>query len=297
MKYKRGSDACEKPTFDFKTDFLSDIKSKEDYMPKIGIIGVGSMGEAILKALLKSGLSEKNILFSEIKVSRAQFVEETYHLKSFKNPEEMATKADFLILAVKPQDARKTIERLAPKIVEKTVIISIMAGVTTSSILSMIGKSAKIVRIMPNICVRVGEGAMGIAAGDTVTQTELETIRKLFTPLGIIVDLTEELMDAVTALGGSGPAFFLHFLEAMIDAGVKIGLPRDKSRTISLQVIKGTVRMLEEEGLHPTLLKEMITSPAGTTMAGLTIMEEGAFKGNLIAAIERAAKRAHELSS
>jgi pyrroline-5-carboxylate reductase len=106
----------------------------------------------------------------------------------------------------------------------------------------------------------------------------------------------EELMDAVTALSGSGPAFFLLFLEAMVDAGVKMGLPRDKAKTLSIQVVKGTVQMLEEEGLHPTLMKEMITSPGGTTMAGLASLEEGALKGTVMRAIEIASKRAKELS-
>jgi pyrroline-5-carboxylate reductase len=119
----------------------------------------------------------------------------------------------------------------------------------------------------------------------------------MLSPLGQFVEIGEELMDAVTALGGSGPAFFLLFLEAMIDAGVKTGLQREKSKAISLQVIKGTLKMLEEEKIHPTVMRDMITSPGGTTIAGIAILEERAFKGNVIEAIEKACKRAKELSS
>jgi pyrroline-5-carboxylate reductase len=266
-------------------------------MAKIGIVGVGNMGEAILKALLRSGLSEKEILCAEIKTGGAAAVEKAYHVRCTGKPEEIAGKVDFLLLAIKPQDAKKTIETLAPRINEKTVVISIMAGITTSNILSMIGRPAKIVRVMPNVCVKVGEGAMGITSNDIATETERAAVKDLFAPLGMVVEVGEDLMDAITALGASGPAFFLHFFEGMIDAGVKIGLPRDKSRAISLQVVKGTVGMLEKEVPHPTLLKEMITSAGGTTIAGLAVMEEGAVKGNIITAIERATKRAHELSS
>ena len=114
--------------------------------------------------------------------------------------------------------------------------------------------------------------------------------------MGKVVDIGEHLMDAVTAIGGSGPAFVLLFLEAMIDGGVKMGLPRDKAAILSIQVIKGTIQMLEEENLHPTLMKEMITSPGGTTIAGLASLEDGAFKGNVMRAIQSAAKRSKELS-
>jgi pyrroline-5-carboxylate reductase len=122
-------------------------------------------------------------------------------------------------------------------------------------------------------------------------------VQKILSPLGHFVEAGEELMDAITALGGSGPAFFLLFLEAMIDAGVKIGLARDKAKAISLQVVKGTLKMLEEEKIHPTVMRDMITSPGGTTIAGIAMLEERAFKGSVIEAIEKACKRAKELSS
>ncbi|OPY65083.1 MAG: Pyrroline-5-carboxylate reductase [Syntrophorhabdus sp. PtaU1.Bin050] len=266
-------------------------------MIKTGIIGMGNMGEAILKALLDSGFKKKAILGAEAKSTRAEFIETAYGLKCSQKPEEIAGKTDYIIVAVKPQDSKTLLRTIAPALTDKKVLISIMAGITTSSILSIVGKPVKVVRVMPNICVKVGEGAIGLASNQMVDAGEVEEVKKMFLPLGKIVDVNEDLMDAVTALGGSGPAFFLLFLEAMIDAGVKLGIPRDKSSILSAQVINGTMRMLEVEGIHPVLLKEMITSPGGTTIAGLASLDEGAFKGKLIRAIEEACKRSKELSA
>ena len=265
-------------------------------MSEIGIIGLGNMGEAILKALLNNGIEKTKVHCAEAKSDRRSFIEEAYRVKCSPSIEGLAAGADRIILAVKPQDSRDILQTLAPRMREETVLISIMAGVTISNITSAMGRATKVIRIMPNVCVKVGEGAMGIAVSGSVAREELEEIEKVFAPLGKMVEVGENLMDAVTALGGSGPAFVLHFLEAMIDSGVKMGIPRDKAKVLSLQVLKGTVRMLEEENIHPTLMKEMVTSPGGTTISGLASLEEDGVKGAVIKAIEKAGKRAGELS-
>jgi pyrroline-5-carboxylate reductase len=217
-------------------------------------------------------------------------------MKCYENPEEIVKKTDYLILAVKPQDSKDVLQKIAPLLTENKVLISIMAGITTSNILSIVGKAVKVVRIMPNICVKIGEGAMGLTSNKMVGTEEVESVKDMFSSMGKIVEVGEDLMDAITAIGGSGPAFVLLFLESMIDAGVKLGLPRDKSAIISSQVMKGTIKMLDTENLHPTIMREMITSPGGTTIAGLATMEQGAFKGIVIRAIEDACKRSKELS-
>jgi pyrroline-5-carboxylate reductase len=265
-------------------------------MDKVGIIGLGNMGEAILKALLKSGIKKESIVCSEIKAERANQIETTYKVKFSRSVEDLVKKARYIILSIKPQDSKKLLNIIAPFVDENRIIISIMAGITISNITSSIGKPVKVVRTMPNICAKVGEGAIGITASPLVEKKEVEAVVALMSPLGKTIEVGEELMDAVTALGGSGPAFFLLFLESVIDAGVKTGITRDKSRIICTQVIKGTLKMLEEEGLHPALMREMVTSPAGTTMSGLAVLEESAFKGNIMKAVEAAAKRARELS-
>jgi pyrroline-5-carboxylate reductase len=266
-------------------------------MEKIGIIGLGNMGESIVKALINRSLKKDFLLFAEVKKERVTYIEKTYGLKSAKSLSELVQKTDYIVLAIKPQDAKEVIQEISPSLNDKKLIISIMAGITTSNILSFIGKPIRIVRLMPNICVKVGEGMTGITSNRAVTKEERAKIQKMLSPLGYFVEVGEELMDAITALGGSGPAFFLLFLEAMIDAGVKTGLPRDKAKTISLQVMKGTLKMLEVEKIHPTVMRDMITSPGGTTIAGIAILEERAFKGNVIEAVAKACKRAKELSS
>lgn len=263
---------------------------------KIGIIGMGNMGEAILKALLKNGFNKQSVFCAEQKSDRADYIRRTHAVECDEEPEDVIKKSDYCIVAVKPQDSKALLQRIAPLLSEKQVLISIMAGTTTANMLAVAGRQLKIVRIMPNICVKVGEGAMGLCANVFVDSKEIGEVKELFSFMGKVVDLSEDLMDAVTAIGGSGPAFVLHFLEAMIDGGVTIGLPRDKSRALATQVLKGTIKMLEEENVHPTVMKEMVTSPGGTTVAGLAVLEDGAVKGAVIRALREASKRSKELS-
>ncbi|HQM77455.1 MAG TPA: pyrroline-5-carboxylate reductase [Syntrophorhabdaceae bacterium] len=264
---------------------------------KIGIIGIGNMGEAILKSILNNDIIEQhNILLSETKKDRADFIKKTYNIRIAKHPDELAKLSKYIIVAVKPQDSKTLLNDISQSITDENIIISIMAGITISNIAEAIGKSVKIIRLMPNICVKVGEGIIGLTCNSLVENNELEDVQRILAPLGKIIETGEEMMNAITAMGGSGPAFFLLFLEAMIDAGVKMGIPREKSSLISFQVVRGTLRMLEEERLHPTVLKEMIVSPGGTTISGLAHLEEKAFKGNIIKAVEKATKRAKELS-
>ncbi len=264
-------------------------------MRQIGIIGLGNMGEALLRTLLSSQVQKEQVICAESKTDRADFIRKTYEV-DFTAPVQVVSEAHKTIIAVKPQDAEGLLRAISPSVEDSKLLISIMAGITTSSILSMLGKPAKVVRVMPNICVQVAEGAMGISPNYHVTAEEIHEVGQLLKPLGTVVEVSEGLMDAVTALGGSGPAFVLHFLEALIDAGVRMGLPRDKSRLLAAQTIKGTMKMLEVEGMHPTLMKEMVTSPGGTTIAGLIYLEEEGFKGKLVRALEEARNRAGELS-
>ncbi|MDD3845398.1 MAG: pyrroline-5-carboxylate reductase [Syntrophorhabdaceae bacterium] len=265
-------------------------------MDKVGIVGVGNMGESILKALLRNGIRKDNLCFVEAKKDRALYIGKTYGIKDEEKAAKLAKTSDLIVVAVKPQDARRILPDIASSMDASKILISIMAGVTMSNIQMLSGKPVKVVRMMPNIAVKVGQGVIGVAAGADVATEDLGKIKTLFSSAGLTVDVGEELMDAVTSLGASSPAFFLFFLEAMIDAGVKIGIPRDKAKTISLQVIKGTVAMLEEENIHPALMREMITSPGGTTISGLAVLEDKAFRGSVMEAIEKASQRAKELS-
>jgi pyrroline-5-carboxylate reductase len=262
----------------------------------VGIIGLGNMGEAILKALLRSGFPKKSVLCAETKEERARERASAYGVKIVDEVAELVRKSRYVIIAVKPQDAKELAGTMALSLDDRTTLISIMAGITTAGLLSMVGKPARIVRLMPNIAARVGEAAIGMCANFVLQKKETEEVLRILQPLGKVVEVSEELMDGVTALSGSGPAFFLTFLEAMIDGGVKMGLTREKASVLAIQTIKGTVTLLEEEKIHPSLLREMVTSPGGTTIAGLALLEDKGFKGAVIRAIEAAMLRARELS-
>jgi pyrroline-5-carboxylate reductase len=248
-------------------------------------------------ALLGSGFDRKNLLAFELKKDRAEAMAKRYRISIATSAKDLVQKAKYVLIAVKPQDAKALLADIAPAFDKDKLVISIMAGMTTSTILSMVQRPVKVIRVMPNICVKVAEGALGMSSNDLVSGGELDETKKMLSPLGRIVEVREDLMDAVTALSGSGPAFLLAFLEAMIDGGVNVGLPRDKASILAVQTIKGTIATLEAEKLHPTVMKEMVTSPGGTTIAGLTHLEERGFKGNLIKAIEQARNRAKELSA
>ena len=265
-------------------------------MRKVGIIGLGNMGESIVRALLDTGVDKDEILFFELKAARAQAMAQAYAVGAVQDPGDLPARCRFVILAVKPQDARAAISAMAPSVSDSNIIISIMAGVTTSTIMSDLGRPARVVRVMPNICVTIGEGALGIAPGELLSPDEVADVRALLGPLGRAVEVTEEQMDAVTALAGSGPAFVLAFLEAMVDGGVRMGLARDKAHSLAVQTMKGTIMMLDKEKLHPSLMKEAITSPGGTTIAGLVLLDEKGFKGSVVRALEAAQSRAKELS-
>jgi pyrroline-5-carboxylate reductase len=263
---------------------------------KIGIVGLGNMGEAVVRALVTSGFPREAILSFEVKPEKVALVQDKYGVRAVSGISELTTQSSYILLAVKPQDAKTVLRTIASETDETKVLISIMAGITISSLTTMLEKPAKIVRVMPNICVAVAQGALGIAANDLLSKEELASVVELLQPLGIVVEVNEDQMDAVTALSGSGPAFVLAFLEALIDGGVKMGLARDKSYSLAVKTLQGTITMLEKEGVHPAIMKERVTSPGGTTIAGLATLDERGFKGTVIRCLEAAQTRAKELS-
>lgn len=266
-------------------------------MDGIGIIGAGNMGEALIKGFLRSGLKRKELNFFEISRSRREFIRKKYRVKDMDRMEELMDSSKYIVIATKPQDGRSVLERISPNLKESHVLISVMAGVSLSRISSFLRREAKIVRVMPNICVSLGQGVMGITKNDLLESWEYESVLKLFSRLGYVVEIKEELFDAMTAYAGSGPAFFLSFLEGMIDAGVKMGFSRDLAYVMALYVVRGSVSLLFEEKDHPTILKERITSPSGTTIYGLSLLERRGFRGAIIEAFEVARNRSRELSA
>lgn len=261
-------------------------------MKTIGLLGIGSMGEIILSGLKRAGL---RIEAAEKSKDRARIIRERYGMEVREKPQEVVAKSDVVILSVKPKDVEGLFGEIREVLRRDLLVISILAGVRISYLERLAERPVKIVRAMPNICMEVEEGLIALAFGPSVEREEAEYVAGLFRPLGKVIEVEEKDMDAITALSGSGPAFVLSFLEGMVEAGVKVGLGRDLSRAICLQVMKGVVKMLEERSVHPSILRESVTSPGGTTIFGIYELEEGGLRALLMRAVEAATERSREL--
>lgn len=261
----------------------------------IGLIGTGNMGEAIIRALIYKGIKRNNIYVYDKKKERLQEVCQIYKIKRAINSFELVRCSQIIILAVKPQDLNDVLEEIKGQ-VNKKIIISIAAGVRLRSISSVLGEDAKLVRAMPNICALNSNSATGIFTSPNLSGKEREEIRKLIEMFGRVVVLQEEsLLDVVTGLSGSGPAFVFVFLEALSDAGVKLGLSRTDARILAIQTLLGSAKLAMDLNKHFAELKDMVASPGGTTMAGLKILEEKGFRSAVMDAVEAATRRAREL--
>jgi pyrroline-5-carboxylate reductase len=260
------------------------------------IIGGGNMGEAILRGLLTAKLmTPQQVTVTDIVESRLTYLRDTYTVQALTDNAKAVVPADLVLMAVKPQDIVQTIQGIAPVVDDQKVIISIAAGVPTARIETAFGKPVRVVRVMPNTPALVLAGAAGLCAGSHATPTDLEVARVLFEVLGKTVVVGEYLMDAVTGLSGSGPAYVFVLIEALADGGVKMGLSREAALILAAQTVYGSAKLLLETGLHPGELKDRVTSPAGTTIAGLQVLEGHAFRGAVIDAVERATLRSREL--
>jgi len=263
---------------------------------RLALIGGGNMGEAILKGLMAAELVlPQQVTVTDVIEARLTYLRETYAVQALTDNAKAVRQADLIIVAVKPQDIVPTIEEIAPAVRDHQVLISIAAGVPTAKIESAFGKAVRVVRVMPNTPALVLAGAAGLCAGTHATPADLEVARMLFDALGRTVVVSEYLMDAVTGLSGSGPAYIFVLIEALADGGVKMGLTRESALTLAAQTVYGSAKLLLETGLHPGELKDRVTSPAGTTIAGLSALEAHAFRGAIIDAVERATLRSREL--
>ncbi|NVN89689.1 MAG: pyrroline-5-carboxylate reductase [Desulfuromonadales bacterium] len=262
----------------------------------IGFIGGGNMAEAIIKGLLAGGVTPDSITVAEPLQSRREFLASRYAVAASESCQNVAGNADIIILAIKPQVADSVLSDLAPAISSEKLVISIMAGISTGFIEEHLSSGLRVVRVMPNAAALIQAAATAICPGKKAAEKDLEMTREIFSRVGTVVTTSEKLMDAVTGLSGSGPAYVFGFIEALSDAGVKNGLARDVSLALSVQTVLGAARMVSETGEHPALLKEKVTSPGGTTIAGLHTLENGRFHGLVMDAVDSACNRSKELS-
>ena len=262
----------------------------------LGFVGAGAMGEALIKGIVAAGLVAPGSVFAfDPRVDHVAELGRRYGIRMAKGNAEIASEADVVILAVKPQIMSAVLGELrsAPK--RRNLFVSIAAGVSTARLRETLGPEARIIRTMPNTPALVLEGVTAIARGPGLEPGDVEIAEELFRAVGKVVVLDEGLMDAVTGLSGSGPAYVAIVIEALADGGVNMGLDRATAMTLATQTVLGAARLLSETGLHPGALKDMVSSPGGTTIAGIAGLEQGGLRTTLITAVERATQRSREL--
>lgn len=264
---------------------------------KIGFIGAGNMATALIKGILKAELVKSDFLSaSDIDIEKLDTLKNEYGINViYKDNEKLATESDIIVLAIKPQIMDKVIKNISAKLDKTKLIISIAAGVCTEYIEKIAEKELRIVRAMPNMPALILEGATAIARGEHAEEEDLRIAYKIFDAVGKVVIVDETQIDAVTGLSGSGPAYIFMIIEALSDAGVKMGLSRDVSMKLAAQTVMGAAKLQIETGMHPGRLKDMVTSPGGTTIAGVHTLERGGLRATLINAVESATMRSIEL--
>ncbi len=263
---------------------------------KIAFLGSGNMAEALVKGLLASGTAQEDeITCAEPRADRREDLRKRYGVEVSADNVATAERADIVVLSVKPQIMDLLLEEIAPAIDHRKLVVSIAAGVPIASIAGKLGAGVRIVRTMPNTPALVGAGATALARGAHATDQDLAQALSLFEAVGTAVVVDEPLLDAVTGLSGSGPAFVFLAIEALADGGVKVGLTRQVAMTLAAQTVMGAAKLVLESGEHPGRLKDQVTSPGGTAIAGVHALEQGGFRSALIAAVEVATRRSKEL--
>ena len=262
-----------------------------------GFIGCGKMASAMIRGMIRDGQSPESISASDTQsTTRAGLVTETGIL-SFQTNAEVVANSDVVVLAVKPQVMAEVLHELRPELTTNHLVVSIAAGVSLASLARGLGSDRRIVRVMPNTPALVGEGAAGYCLGPATVDGDEAILQTCLEAMGRAFRVPESLMDAVTGVSGSGPAFVALMIEALSDGGVLVGLPRELATTLAAQTVLGTAKMVLETGMHPGVLKDQVASPAGTTIAGLYALERGGVRGALINAVEAAYRRSVELAS
>jgi pyrroline-5-carboxylate reductase len=276
--------------------FNNNCGRKECMNETIGFIGSGNMGEALIKGMIKSGVAApRQILASDIRISRLDYIQKAYGISVYKDLSEMVSNCTILVLAVKPQDVPGALKTVASLTGMERLLISIAAGVTVAALEGLLPAGFRVIRVMPNTPALILNGATAAAGGTHAMESDMELTKEIFNAVGKVVVVQEKVMDAVTGLSGSGPAYVFLFIEALTDAGVRMGLARDVAGLLAVQTVIGASRMVEEMNERPAVLKEMVTSPGGTTMAGLHILEKGAMRGLIMSAVEAATLRSQEM--
>ncbi len=268
---------------------------KLEEIHRVGFIGAGKMAEGIIKGILQGGLfPPERIMAADIDTRRLEDLNTDYGIETGANAE-AARVCDLLILAVKPQHAGEVFREIRGDSLKGKLFVSIMAGVPTRRIETGLGGEIPVVRVMPNIAATVQSAASAFCLGKWATPDHAAIARAILETFGTATQVNESLMDAVTGLSGSGPAYVFAFIEALADGGVMMGLPRDTALTLAVQTVRGAAELMIQMKEHPAILREKVTSPGGTTIHGLAEMERRGFRNAVIQAVKRATMRSEEL--
>lgn len=261
----------------------------------IGFIGGGNMAEALIKGLLAQGHPRTQILVADPSPVRQAVMRDTHRVEVLPGNREVAERCRLLVLAIKPQMVHTVVAELAGAVTTEHLTVSILAGTATTTLEGLLGGKVRVVRAMPNTPALIGCGATAICAGRFAKADDLVTATALFSAVGSVNVVSETQMDAVTGLSGSGPAYIFTVIEALADGGVREGLPRDIALELATRTVLGAAKLVAESGEHPAVLRDKVCSPGGTTIAGLTALEDGGLRAALIEAVSRATRRSREL--
>ncbi|WNG18613.1 pyrroline-5-carboxylate reductase [Cystobacter fuscus] len=262
----------------------------------IAFIGAGNMAEALIKGLLRAGTARPDsIIATGRREERLDGLRRTYGVRTTVDNVAAVREADVVVLAVKPQALDKVLRQVAPAADTKKLFVSVAAGVPISVMERRLGQGMRVIRTMPNTPSLVGMGACALAPGEHASEEDMAVASRVFQSVGITTVVEENLLDAVTGLSGSGPAYIFLIIEALSDAGVKVGLPRYTAQKLAAQTVLGSAQLLIETNTHPGQLKDQVTSPGGTAIAGLHTLEAGGLRTTLINAVEAATRRSKEL--
>ena len=263
----------------------------------IALLGVGMMGENLLAGLLASGIAADQLVGTDLRPQRQREIAEKYGVTVVADNAEAVAGADTVVVIVKPYDVAAALDSISAALAPGALVISLAAGVEIAVLEAHVPAGTPVVRVMPNTPASVGEGMSAIAGGTFATAEHLTRTSDLLGAVGRVVTVAEKHLDAVTAVSGSGPAYVMYVAEAMIDAGVLLGLPRDIATTLATQTLYGSAKLLRDSGTHPALLRENVTSPGGTTAAALRTLDDFRVKAAFIAAMEACRDRSQELAA
>ncbi|MGH3496594.1 MAG: pyrroline-5-carboxylate reductase [Nocardioidaceae bacterium] len=264
-------------------------------MTVVAVLGAGVMGETLVSGLLRAGRRHEDLMLSERRPERARELHERYGIGVVSNVE-AATKADTVVLVVKPQDMPDLLDEIAPHLTDGTLVVSLAAGITTALIESRLPTGTPVVRVMPNTPALVDEGMAAISRGSHCDEEHLAEAESLLSSTGHVIRVPENQQDAVTAISGTGPAYLFFVVEAMIEAGVHLGLPRATATELVVQTMVGSAKLLRETGEHPVVLRERVTSPGGTTAAAMRELEDHKVRAAFLRALEAARDRSRALA-